>query len=136
MSVLYFCQRFSYCPYYWGVQNGKEFASRELTVLTIQNLLDSEYTSPQVIETGVNVTSNSPSSLASEIPTYIQMNSNILGYFPKDPQGPCRLIQWINLHLSIKGEVSQKFDVISKPKIVCLTTETVYKLSPQCNKTP
>ena len=28
-----------------------------------------------------------------------------------------------------KGEVSRKFDVISKPKNVCLTTETKKKLS-------
>ena len=33
----------------------------------------------------------------------------------------------------LKGDVSHKFAVISKPKNVCLSAET--KLSPQCNKT-
>ena len=33
------------------------------------------------------------------------------------------------LGLAIKGEVSHEFDVISKPKNVCLSTETKKKLS-------
>ena len=39
--------------------------------------------------------------------------------YRKESECVCNLIV-----LRVKGEVSRKFDVISKPKIVCLTTET------------
>ena len=37
---------------------------------------------------------------------------------------PSKSTKWFLVCFLIKGEVSRKFDVISKPKNVCLTTET------------
>ena len=39
-SVIYFCRRFNYCPYYRGARNSKVSARRELTV--VNNLSNTE----------------------------------------------------------------------------------------------
>ena len=42
-SVIYFCQIFSYCPYYRGVRNSEVSARQELTVISIKELWNGDF---------------------------------------------------------------------------------------------